>query len=134
MRLISERLLGESVNKRPYRHRLELKSWKEYSGRQQLALLDELIDLVGALTESDLLNLIKELFGAYDVSSVRLQLALLAAMDRIARSDHADIFSKPRDYRFIEGVSRERVAVAVKWREFFSEHMPEALTELEAHL
>lgn len=133
MKLISERLLGESINKRPYRHRLELKPWKEYSGRQQLALLDDLIDLVGALTEPDLLHLIKEIFGAYDVSSVRLQLSLLVAMDRIARSDHADIFAKPRDYRFVEGLARERIAVSAKWREFFSEHMPDALVEMEAH-
>jgi len=134
MGVIVERLLGESLKKRPYRHRFERGAWKDFRGRAQLAVLDEIIDLAGALTEPDLLNLVSEIFGSYDVSTIRLQLALLVATDRVTRNDEGDIFSLRRDRPFIDTSSNERIALKAKWREFYEEFMPEAIAEHEAML
>lgn len=134
MGVIVDRLLGESVRKRPYRHRFERGAWKDFKSRYQLAVLDEIIDLAGALTEPDLLNLVSEIFGSYDVSTIRLQLALLVATDRVKRNDEGDIFSLRRDRPFIDTNSNERIALKAKWREFYEEFMPEALVEHEAML
>lgn len=131
MSQIAERLLGDLLNKRTYRERFEKQTWKEYGSRLQLAILDELIDLVGAVTEADLRHIVLECFGAYDVSTVRLQLAILVATDRIARNINGDIFSRPRSMPFIEVSTQENLAMKATWRRALELHDPSAIAELE---
>lgn len=132
MRDIAERLLGESVRRRPYRRRYELEAWKEYAGRFQISIIDEIVDLAGALTEKDLLQIIQMIFGAYDVSEVRLLLSLLVAMDRIARNDNGDIYSLRRAKAFVECDSHaERLKVTAAWRDAYETHDPGAVVELD---
>lgn len=131
MSLIAERLLGDSTNKRSYRQRFEKLPWKEYDSRQQLAIIDELIDLVGAITEVDLRHCIQSGFGAYDVSKLRLQLSILVATGRIVRNDDGDIFARPRGAPFIEQGSQENIAIKAIWRRAFEEYDPSTLVELE---
>lgn len=130
MSQIAERLLGDSLNKRTYRERFEKQPWKEYGSRLQLAILDELIDLVGAVTEADLRHIVTECFGAYDVSTIRLQLAILVATDRIARNNNGDIFSRPRSMAFIEVNTQENLAMKATWRRALEMHDSSAIQEL----
>lgn len=128
---IGERLLGEHARKRPYRQRVEKQTWKAYESREQLALMDEIIDLVGAITEVDLQYAVQKIFGPYDVSKLRLQLSLLVATDRIIRNDDGDIFAKQRSIPFVEQRTQENLAVKAVWHRAFEEHDPMVITELE---
>lgn len=128
---IASRLLGDSETKRTYRQRFQRQSWKEYDSRQQLALIDEIVDLVGAITEVDLQHAIQSSFENYDVSKLRLQLSILVATGRIVRNDDGDIFSRPRSAPFVQQSSQENLAVKAAWRRAFELHDPEALRELE---
>lgn len=130
MQQIVERLLGEALRKRTYRQRFEKRTWKAHDPRHQLAILDEIIDLVGATTEIDLLNAVNECFGSYDVSIIRLHIAILVATGRVTRNDDGDIFSKTRTVAFIEGNSQESMAVKAVWRWALEQHDPSALSEL----
>jgi len=131
MQVISERLIGESKRKRPYKRRFELKKWKDYSRQETLCILDEIVDLAEVITEPDLLQLVLDIFGYYDATQIRLQLALLTATDRVLRNDFGDIFARKRSNGLI-GISNkmERLALCAKWHEFYQVHMPEALEEL----
>lgn len=128
---IAERLLGDTLTKRTYRQRFEKQTWKGYDSRHQLAILDEIIDLVGATTETDLRHAVSECFGPYDVSIIRLQLAILVATVRVARNDNGDIFSRARTVPFIEANSQETLAMKATWRRALEQHDPTALSELE---
>ncbi len=128
---IVERLLGESQKKRAYRERFEPQTWKAYDSRHQLAILDEIIDLVGAITEADLRQAITESFGPYDISTTRLQLAILVASGRIARNDNGDIFSRIRHSQFIESTVTDRLDLKAAWRRAYETHDPSALIELD---
>lgn len=131
MNILVRRLLGESLSKRPYRNRYVRKAWKDYQGKQQLAIIDETVDLAGALTEVDLLQVIHQTFGSYDVSRVRLLVSLLVATGRFKRNDDGDIFSTRRVKRFIECDSPERIAALAKWRAAYAEHSPDVLSQLD---
>ncbi|MCS4503965.1 retron St85 family effector protein [Arhodomonas aquaeolei] len=102
MRKIAERLLGESINKRPYRERFEYSAWKDIKPRHQLVIIDEMIDIISPTTEPDLRHCIEFCFGAYDISQIRLQLAILVATHRITRNDDGDIYRANRDVKFFE--------------------------------
>lgn len=131
MRLIAERLLGESIRKRSYRERFELKAWKEYSPQHQLAILDEVIDAVGAATEVDLRNCISLCFGPYDISTIRLQLSILVATGRIARNDDGDVFARERRSVFVDCLPEVKTELRLIWHAAFSEHDPDALRQME---
>jgi hypothetical protein len=128
---IVEKLLGESQIKRAYRERFELQTWKAYDLRNNLAILDEIIDLVGAITEADLKQVITESFGAYDISTTRLQLAILVASGRIVRNHNGDIFSRLRHSQFIESTAQDRLVLKAAWRRAYETHDPTVLTELD---
>jgi len=128
---IVERLLGDSTTKRTYRQRFQRQTWKEYDSRQQLALIDEIVDLIGAVTEVDLQHTIQRIFDQYDVSKLRLQLSILVATGRVVRNDDGDIFSKPRVAPFVQQKSQENLAIKAAWRRAFELHDPEALYELD---
>ena len=129
MEAIVNKLLGDP--KRPYRQRFEKKELKEYPEKQQLAIIDELVDLVGATTELDLQDNIKRIFGRYDVSEVRLLLSILVATGRIWRNDFGDIFAKPRPAPFIEAANKlEASSVKAAWRHAFEELDPAAIEEM----
>ncbi len=127
---IVERLLGDSTKTRPYRRRFERLLWKDYDGRKQLAILDEMVDIAGALTENDLFHLVNANFGSYDVSRIRLLLSLLVATGRICRNDDGDIFAAKRNRGFMECAAGDRVAVIAKWSAAYEEHFPEVMREL----
>lgn len=131
MSQIAERLLGESAKTRTYRQRFEKKLWKDYDSRQQLAIIDELVDLVGAITEVDLRYVINTIFGPYDVSKLRLQLSILVATGRITRNDDGDIFACKRAVPFIEQRTQENIAIKAIWRRAFEENDPGVIAELE---
>lgn len=131
---IGNRLLGENSRKRPYRQRLEKKAWKEYDSRQQLALLDEIIDLVGALTEVDIQHAVNRIFGPYDISKLRLQLSLLVATDRIVRNDDGDIFAKKRSTPFVEPGTQatlDNIELKASWRHAYEHNDPSVIIELD---
>jgi hypothetical protein len=127
---IVTRLLGESVSKRPYRNRFVKQPWKEYAGRPQLAILDEIVDLAGALTEADLLQIVHDSFGPYDVSRIRLLLSLLVATGRVVRNENGDIFATRRTRTFIECEGSERIAVIAKWESAYKTHFPDVIEQL----
>lgn len=129
---IADRLLGESARKRAYRQRYQRQQWKDYDSRQQLALVDEIVDLIGASTEVDLRHLIKDIFEQYDISKLRLQLSILVAAGRIERNDDGDIFARPRLMPFMEQGSQENIAIKAAWRRAFQLYAPDVLKELEA--
>ena len=130
MSKIGDRLLGENAKKRPYMQRVEQKTWKDYVSRHQLALMDEIIDLAGALTEVDLQHAIHRLFGPYDVSKLRLQLSLLVATGRVVRNDDGDIFARTRVAPFVEQRSQDNLAVKAVWRHAYEQHDPSVIEEL----
>jgi hypothetical protein len=130
---IVSRLLGDQPEKRPYRKRFLKQAWKDFPYRTQLALLDEILDLTGALTEGDLLNIININFGNYDVSTVRLLLSLLVATGRIEKDDNGDIFSMRRDRRFIHcETAGVRLEVGAMWHAAYAEHFPDVPRKLKA--
>lgn len=133
MKQIAEKLLGESLRKRSYRQRFELKTWKDYDSQHQLAILDELIDLIGACTEADLRNYVLLIFGNYDISSIRLQLSILVATGRITRNDDGDIFSLARKAPFIEANKEAKTELKVIWTAAYQTYDPDAVAQLEAH-
>lgn len=128
---IADRLLGDSTQKRTYRQRFQRQPWREYDSRQQLALIDEIVDLIGAVTEVDLQHTIQTIFEHYDVSKLRLQLSILVATERVTRNDDGDIFSRPRAAPFVQQKSQENIAIKAAWRRAFELHDPEALRELD---
>lgn len=132
MSQIAERLLGESLRKRSYRERFELKTWKEYHAQHQLSILDELVDILGATTEADLRHCIHLCFGAYDVSTIRLQISILVATGRVIRNDDGDVFALKRRIPFVDCTEAAKTEVRLLWRSAFSEHDPDALRQLEA--
>lgn len=116
---------------RPYRERFEKKAeWKEHSTRHQLALLDEIIEVTGALTEPDLKSVISDVFGKYDISLVRMLLSLLVAMNRIKRNINGDIFSTGEGMPFMECDSDERTSLKARWLASYQASQPETLEEL----
>lgn len=133
MRQIAEKLLGESLRKRSYRERFEFKTWKDFDSQHQLSILDELIDVFGATTEVDLRHCVHFCFGAYDISTIRLQISILVATGRVARNDDGDIFAKERRTPFVDCVLDAKTELRLVWRVAFAEHDPDALRQLEQH-
>ncbi len=133
MRQIAEKLLGESLRKTVYRERFELKMWSEYAAQHQLAIIDEIIFIIGAVTEADLRDCIKICFGSYDVSTIRLQLSILVATERIARNDDGDIFARPRRSAFIECAAGVKTELQLIWRAALEEHDRDALQQLDGY-
>ncbi len=126
---IAARLLGDHQT-RPYRDRLELLTWKDYDSRKQLAIIDEIVDIVGIITEVDLRYVIYEIFGAYDISKLRLQLSLLYATNRIDRNDDGDVIAKPRQNSFIEG-AKDKISVRALWRIAYEQNDPDSIIVLD---
>lgn len=131
MAQIASRLLGDGEQKRTYRQRFQRQPWREYDSRQQLAIIDEIVDLIGAVTEVDLQHSIQAIFEHYDVSKLRLQLSILVATGRVIRNDDGDIFSRPRATSFVQQKSQDNLAVKAAWRRAFELYDPEALRELD---
>lgn len=126
-------LLGDQPERRPYRRRFERQAWKLFPYRTQLAVLDEVLDVAGALTEVDLLNIIHVIFGDYDVTTVRLLLSLLVAMGRIERDENGDIYSLRRDRRFIHCESVDaRLELVATWQAAYAAHLPDVIEKLKA--
>lgn len=132
MATISARLLGDPQQKRPYRRRFARQPWKDLDSRSQLSVLGEIVDIAGAITEVDLLHVVYALFGAYDVSKLRMQLALLVATNRAVRNDTGDLLSRGSARRFMDGNEPERMAVIGKWRDAYATQFPDVIEELEA--
>ncbi len=132
-RQIADRLLGEAKNKRNYRRRYSLKQWKDYEKREQLAILDCIFDIVGICTEDDLFEIISKRFGGHERSEIRLLTGLLAALDRVVRTEDADIVRRQLSGRnpFIEGGENELTELKAKWNDNYAAHLPEAIDELK---
>jgi len=124
-------LLGERAHKRAYRQRFKRKPWKDYDSRQQLALIDEIVDLVGAVNEADLQHAIGLIFEHYDVSKLRLQLSLLVAAGRIVRNGDGELFARPRQASFFDQPSQENLSVKAAWRRAFERFDPDVLRTLD---
>ena len=127
---ISERLAGSDAQHRPYRNRFDLQTFKDYGSRNALALLDEIVEITGALTEPDLKGIIHDIFGAYDIAQVRMQLSLLVAMNRIRRNSNGDIFTTGAGPSLMESDDPERVSLKARWLNAFASAQPEALQEM----
>lgn len=80
----------------------ECYSLEKHAFRHQLAIIDEIIDIISPTTEPDLRHCIELCFGAYDISQIRLQLAILVATHRITRNDDGDIYKANREVKFFE--------------------------------
>lgn len=116
---------------RPYRARFEKQAtWKDHSTRHQLALLDEIIEVTGAVTEVDLKSVVLEIFGNYDIALIRMLLSLLVAMDRIHRNINGDIFSTGRGASFMECDTEERITLKARWLASFQSSQPDTLEEM----
>ncbi|MBS0302935.1 MAG: retron St85 family effector protein [Proteobacteria bacterium] len=129
-RQITTRLIGESDAPLPKRRRFDKQDWKKLDTRVQLAILDEMVEIVGAITEPDLLQLITDTFDAYDVSLVRMLVSLLVAMDRVATNENGDIFALNNGVAFMDSDDDERISLISRWRNAYEKHQPEALEEL----
>lgn len=127
-RRIAERLLGGILKKRGYRRRFALKSWKEFTKREQLAIIDCLIYATGILTEEDLFLFIGAKFGVYDASAIRLLVGLLVALDRVVMTDDADMISRSSHILpcFIESEGLELSDVKAVWMTAYDRHLPDA--------
>lgn len=130
---IADRFLGEMKHKRGYRRRYSLKTWREYSRREQLAILDQFFELTGICTEEDLFDFLFRRFGADDQSEIRLLTALLAALGRVQLTDEADIvrivgLNPPS---FVDGAEDDSIELKAKWNEAYRAHLPEAADEIE---
>lgn len=136
MSQIVDRLLWATSAKRTYRVRFSEPSWNKIDPREQLEILDEIIDLIGVTTEDDLLHMVKECFGFFDIAKIRLLLAILVAMNRIARNDNGEIFALKRESSFIE-LNNKKENISVKadlkatWLRVMQKYDPNALAELE---
>jgi len=132
---ISERLLEYSLdlNPPPRRHRKRLTSCqlKLVPPRTQVAIISELICICGFLTEEDFKFLIAEIFGKYDISRVRHQLALLVAMNRVCRSEVSDIIARQTTQLLIEFPSDIRNRLQAKWRNAYRREAPQLLQEAQ---
>jgi hypothetical protein len=129
---IRTRLLGEGQKAASYAKRYSHAEWKNYSSREQLAIIDKIIDLVGALTEEDLFDLINKTFGKYEKSDIRLLVALLTTMGRVIRTNMGDlvrIIAKSKT-AFIDGASDEATEVKAAWGESYRQHVPDADEEI----
>lgn len=129
--ILIERLLGPATETRPYRNRFDLLPWKELDDRKKLCVMGELLNVVGALTENDLFNLVYSIFGPYDAEKIRMLLSLLVATGRVSRNQDGDIFSASEEMaRWLEGDQDERVSVKSRWTAAYGESQPEVLEEL----
>gem|GEM_PF-3689704 len=130
---IRDRLLGEERRARSYAKRFAHGEWKDYSPREQLAIVDKITDLTGILTQDDLFDLINKSFGKYEKSNIRLLLGLLASMNRIRRSEMGDIIRISAGSRmpFINGGGPDAVDTKASWGAAYAEHLPEAIAEFE---
>jgi len=133
-KIISDRLVRPDNPHRPYRNRFEKQNWKEYDSRKQLALLDEIIDITGALTEPDLKSIILDIFGHYDIATVRMLLSLLVAMNRVRRNINGDIFSTGEAQPFMESDGPERTSLKARWMSAYEAAQPDTLAELRGEL
>ena len=96
-----------------------------------MALVDEIASICLVSTEVDFRNLIGKIFGAYDITQIRMLLALLAAMKRIERNENGDIFHVAQDAVFMEcDDSDERLSLRASWLAAYEQHLPEAIVEL----
>lgn len=129
-RIISQRLAMPENAPRPYRNHFELLSWKDYESRKQLALLDEIIEIVGALTEPDLRSIVADIFGSYDIALVRMLLSLLVAMNRVRRNENGDLFATGQGSSFMESKSSARASLKARWMSAYETLQPDALAEL----
>lgn len=130
---IRTRLLGEDRHVSSYAKRYSHGDWKEYKPRDQLAILDKAVDLAGILTEDDLFDLVNKSFGKYEKSEIRLLVALLTTMGRVARTDMGDIVrivSKSK-MPFMDGGGQDAIEVKAAWAETYREHVPDAIEEIE---
>lgn len=129
---IRNRLLGES-GANSYGKRYSNGDWKAYAPREQLAIIDKIMDLVGILTEDDIFDLINKSFGKYEKSDIRLLLALLATMGRVVRTEMGDIVRVVGKSKmpFIDGGSQDAVEVRAAWTETYRDHVPDANAEIE---
>lgn len=130
---ISTRLLMEEQRGKSYAKRYFHGEWKAYSPREQLAIIDKVIDLTGVLTEEDLFDLINKIFGKYEKSEIRLLVALLTTMGRAGRTHMGDIVRilKNSKMPFIAGGGEESTEVKAIWADTYREHVPDALEEIE---
>jgi hypothetical protein len=131
MQVIVERLVGDAASRRPYRERFEKHAWKDYGSRAQLSILDEIIAIIGAITEKDLQHAIEDIFGAYDIARVRMHLSLLSAMDRLVRNDNGDMFSTGRGQNLMACDAGERVTEVSRWVSAYAEHLPDVAVEMD---
>ena len=130
---IRVRLLGEAINASSYARRYSHGEWKQYSPRDQLSIIDKVVDMCGVLTEEDLFDVILKIFGKYEKSDIRILVALLKAMGRVGRTaDMGDIVrvAKHAPAPFIDGGGADATDVKASWTEAYSEHVPDALTTL----
>lgn len=131
---IRTRLLGEEKRARSYAKRYSHSDWKEYSPREQLAIIDKMIDLAGVVTEDDLFDLVNRTFGKYEKTDIRLLVALLTTMGRVARTHMGDMIRVVGKSKmpFIDGGGQEATEVKAAWSEAYRQHVPEALEEIES--
>lgn len=130
---ICTRLLGEERRARSYAMRFSHGEWKEYSPREQLSIIDKLVDLAGILTEDDLFDIINKIFGKYEKSDIRLLVALLATMGRVERNNMGDIVRILRNSKtpFIDGAGEDAAEVKASWSETYKQHLPDAAAEMD---
>lgn len=131
---IRTRLLGEEKRARSYAKRYSHSEWKEYSPREQLAIIDKMIDLTGVVTEDDLFDLVNRAFGKYEKTDIRLLVALLTTMGRVERTHMGDMIRVVGKSKmpFIDGGGQEAIEVKAAWSEAYRQHVPEALEEIES--
>ncbi|MEQ1512682.1 MAG: retron St85 family effector protein [Lysobacteraceae bacterium] len=129
-KIISNRLIG-SDEVRPYRKRFKKHdSLKSYSKREQLAIIDEIIEVIGLLTEPDLKSIISEIFYSYDIDLIRMLISLLVAMGRVRRNRDGDIVSTLLGNSFMECDGEERVSLKARWMSAYEATQPESLEEI----
>lgn len=126
---IVERLVGNPGHGRKRRKRYEHGELKKLDHRAQLAVIAELVAVCGVLTERDFKDLLADIFGSYDISRVRRQLALLVAMDLVRRSDASDIVAVPNGEPLIEFETERRIALKGKWTNAYHAANMDLLTE-----
>jgi len=129
---IRTRLLKEELRGRSYAKRYSHGEWKAYSPREQLAIIDKIVDLTGILTENDLFYIINQTFGNYEKFDIRLLVSLLTTLGRAERTDMGDIVRilKNSKMPFIDGGGDEAAEVKAIWAETYREHVPDALQEV----
>lgn len=130
-KVITLRILGDTKKRRAYGKTYEKKDWENYSPREQLALIDAILDITGISTETDLFDLIHVCFGKYEASDVRLLLGLLAALGRVSRTATGDVVRCQSGcaHPLFRMENDEVVDLRAKWIELYTEHVPEAMDE-----